>query len=1768
MASMDELLGRSSAQKVPGVSSNLSIETAENESSDALLSEGQSAIWYAYRRAPKSAAYNLVASVTLRGRFELNRVEPVLDRLIRRHSELRSRFTEIDGTPRRRYLPPERFVMERVDATNFDSESRRRLWDELSDLPFDLQRGPLLRATLITLGPDEHTLHWAIHHIVADIWSLVLLMYEFVHDLGALDLRNRGRKRKDSRQFEDYVVEESAMLSGARGSMLQEYWHKKLKGAPTTLAIPFDFAPRESPLASGKIWESVADAELTSQIREFARRESTTPYQVCLTAFSVLLHQWTEQDDVLLGTPLHGRTAEQRQTIGYFANLVPIRSQCTAETSFIDHLHFLRQNVREAREYGDYPFGRIARELSHTAAGRTGPIQAVLAWQKAQKLDGVRSRSLGEYRDWVTFDGADFAFRPEVQQRGAPFEITVQIFDGGDALHIRWQYADSLFKESTIADLATQLLRILSLATSRRVTTLGQFSTASSTDLRRIEGWNNTATPRDDRLLLHELVARSVAAAPEATAVRFRDRTLTYRQLDNRAERLAERLRSHGVGPDSVIGVYLHRGFEMTIGLYGILKAAGAYLPLNPDDPWDRVAFQLRDAGAVAVISQAALVQQAGQAGLPLVVLDEMGNLLGAAPTSKSEPSCTEQSAGPQNLAYVIYTSGSTGRPKGVMIEHRAIVNRLLWMQEEYGLSRDDRVLQKTPYTFDVSVWEFFWTWLAGAELVMAEPGGHRDVEYLLKTTTRHDVTTLHFVPTMLRAFLQHGESPRRSSLRRVFASGETLPSELVDRFYGRYDAELHNLYGPTEAAIDVTAWHCPRDECRASVPIGRPIANTEIQILDDRLQPRAIGHWGELYIGGHGLARGYCNRPELTAERFISHPTRAGERLYRTGDVARWTSEGLIEFRGRTDNQVKIAGNRIELDEIAAVVAAVPGVEQAMVVVQRDACADAQIVAYLTVRPGSDVSNDVLRQATASRLPPYMVPGRFMTLTEMPLTAGGKIDRNSLPNVSRDRRESAVKYVGPRTQPEHALAAIVADVLKVDRVGVDDNLLDLGCASSQAVEIIGRAAAAGYALSVERLFVHPTIAGMVESLALPQPITGNVLVESLGVYLPPQSLSSADVMQGCSRKLSFPLEQLTGIRSRRTAGETEFSRDLAVRAVEECAARSRGDLREVDLVICCNISRCDGPNYAMTYEPSTAAYVCSQFGLDQALAFDISNACAGMFTGIALAEGMIRSGVSQRALVVSGEYITHLTTYAQRTIESDFDSRIPCLTLGDAGAAVLLEGSTRSDVGFEAIELDTLSRHSSLCIAKLTPQGPIMFTDMIGTSSAITQHGIDRWLRTMRNKGWSPATLQHMIPHQVSQTTIASGLNELRKAGNVDFREEVVISNVAERGNTATTSHWVAVWDQVKSGRIKSGDNAVFGVSGSGITVGTALYRFDDLPRRLLQEVPPRIEFPAKEKKPPTSPPKSTNKPVRRRRLDPRLRRVSAAGIGTARPADGDSSALGLARRAVHRALNGANRNLADVDWLIYTGIHRDEHISEPAFAVLLADALGRHADSPQDVRPFFAFDLLNGAVGFLQACYLAAQRIQTNAIDMAVVAAGEVEPNLNHLIGLAPGAGAMVLCAVEDSTEVGFGEFVFRNDWGNITSRNATTHWHRSDDRGPYDVWIETTVADDLYAQYIDLLVGAFDEILERERRSWDDVDWVLPPPFGPGFVERLIERVPRLRNKVVCFESANGDRLSTSVPFSFDALQNLNTTRREYGLIVSVGSGLQAAVASYHY
>ncbi|WP_410613650.1 amino acid adenylation domain-containing protein [Amycolatopsis sp. lyj-109] len=1034
------------------------------------LSYQQERVWFMEQFAPGTTSYHIPVPIRLTGRLDIGVLQAALDALPARHEALRMRFPAgDDGQPSVHVEPVVTVPLSIVDAGSEDAA--RAAVDAAAAEPFDLATGPLLRATLARVSDDEHLLAVCTHHIVGDGWSVDLLL----RDLAAHYHGTAATLPALPVGYGDFAHWQRRTLTGAELDRQLDHWRAALDGVEP-LELPTDRPRPATQTFDGAIHEFFVEKDLARALGALSREHGVTLFMTLLAAYQVLLSRYSGQDDFAVGSSSAGRgLPELEGVVGMFINMLPLRAQLDGDPSFTELLARTRRHVLDAFEHADVPFERLVNALGVPRDVSRSPVfQAMFV---LQNYEMGRMGTAGE-------SAVDFRWLP-MDLPATRFDFEFHAIEISSGLIGKFVHNTALFGTESVAGMAERLVTLLRSIVADPTRPLSALDILGDQRDLVLDRWNDTAGEIPPGTL-HSLVEAQVARTPDAPALTFRGSSLSYRELDERANGLAHHLRELGVGPGSLVGVFANRSFELVVALLGVLKAGGAYVPLDPEYPADRLAFMLEDAAAPVVLTQAALRETLPPGDATVVVLDDL--------TGPATP--VESLASADDPAYVIYTSGSTGRPKGVPNGHRGIVNRLDWMQRAYGLDGSDAVLQKTPASFDVSVWEFFWPLMTGARLVLAEPGGHKDAAYLRELLDTEEITTAHFVPSMLTLFLAEPGIEPVTALRRVVCSGEELPLDTAREFVRRLPhCELHNLYGPTEAAIDVTAWHCTPEALAevASVPIGAPIRNLRIYILDRRGNPCPVGVPGELHIAGAGLALGYHNRPELTAERFVTDPfsASAGGRMYRTGDLAHWRTDGTVAFLGRLDHQVKLRGLRIELGEIEARLREQPGVADAVVLVREDTPGDKRLVGYVV----GDADPGTLRTALKETLPDYMVPPSFVTLDALPLTPNGKLDRNALP-APVAARDATTALVEPSTPLEVLLADIWRDVLKVEELGVGDDFFDLGGHSMLATQVVARIAKAGHQAGVMDLFQHRTIRELAVFLDGDRDDSGHLLYE------------------------------------------------------------------------------------------------------------------------------------------------------------------------------------------------------------------------------------------------------------------------------------------------------------------------------------------------------------------------------------------------------------------------------------------------------------------------------------------------------------------------------------------------------------------------------------------------------------------------------------------------------------------------------------------------
>ena len=1067
------------ALTVPGRQASPLIAVVRHDR-DLPLSFAQERLWLIDRLQPGSAAYNIPAALRLCGELDLKALEATFAELDRRHESLRTTFREVGGQLVQVVHPTGLQALRRIDLSGLVAERRegeaRRLARDDARRPFDLVAGPLLRLTLLQLRvqPGEHQLLLTQHHIISDGWSMGIL----VRELGALyPAFHEGRPSplpEPALQYADFAVWQREGLAGGELEIQLGYWRSRLAGAPELLELPLDRPRRPLPGSrSGRVPQRLPES-LLRRLRALGRGTAgleATLFMVLLAAWSALLARLSGQEDVVIGSPIANRThGETENLIGFFVNTLALRTDLSGDPELTSLLGRVRQATLADYAHQDLPFERLVGELVAERSLTHSPIvQTFLALQNtpAERLElpGLTLEMLS------------------VDSEAVKFDLSLEWKETPDGLSGGWIYRASLFDAVTVARFAGHFETLLGGLLERPAARLSELPLLTMAERLQMVEWSRGEVTAVSEVCLHELVLAQARRTPEAAAVVFETAVLSYGELASRALRLAGRLCSLGVGPEVSVGICLERSLELVVGLTAILKAGGAYVPLDPSYPRERLARMLEDTlPPVVLVDEGTAPLLPAHPGCQVAVGGGGGLMETAAIPGRRADADAGAGVEPENLAYVIFTSGSTGRPKGAMNSHRAIVNRLLWAQVHHGLTAADRVLQKTPVSFDVSVWELFLPLLSGACLVMARPGGHQDPAYLARTLAREGVTVTHFVPAMMQAFLAEPEVERATALRLVVASGEALPLALQERFFSRLKAVgLLNLYGPTEAAVDVTFWQCQPGT--SAVPIGRPVANTTIRLFDPDRRPVPVGVAGELYIGGVQVARGYLGRPDLTAERFVPDPEgEAGSRLYRTGDLARRLAAGEIEYLGRLDHQVKVRGFRIELGEIEAALAGEPGVREAVVLVREDEPGDRSLVAYVAGAVQGAAGAAALRVALQGKLPKPMVPSLIVTLSALPLTVNGKVDRRALARIEPERpREGEERPPAARSATEELLTEIWSQLLGCDAgaVGVDDSFFDLGGHSLLATRVVARVRQVfGVDLPLRELFDAPTLCG------------------------------------------------------------------------------------------------------------------------------------------------------------------------------------------------------------------------------------------------------------------------------------------------------------------------------------------------------------------------------------------------------------------------------------------------------------------------------------------------------------------------------------------------------------------------------------------------------------------------------------------------------------------------------------------------------------------
>ncbi len=1034
------------------------------------LSFAQMRLWFLDQMEPGSALYNIPTAVRLQGNLDIASLDKSLNKIIERHEVLRTTFMAIDGKPQQHIAPKLHLavpvaLLDHLPETEAVEEAEK-IADTEAQTPFDLANGPLIRAKLIKIGLNDHVLVLTLHHIISDGWSVGALIREMVALYNAYSHGQESPLPELAIQYVDFAKWQNEWLQ--KEIMLQQlnYWKQKLSGSTTALDLPIDH-PRPAVMTHrGARLPFLILGEPFYKLRDFSLQAGATPFMAILTAFAILLNRYTGQEDLNIGTPIANRIrSEIEPLIGFFVNTIVLRADLSGNPTFRELLQRMHDVSQEALDYQDLPFEKLVDALQPERDMSRSPLfQVMFAYQKSLiseiKLPGLTVKPV------------------DVQSRTAKFDLTLEIMERSDGLRGTFEYNADLFDATTIERMQQHFQNLLLSIVAdpdQRIRSLSIMSDSEKEKL--LHAWNDNKMPLPRPETLHELFDAQARKTPEAIAVNFNGDALTFAELNNRANQVANHLIKQGVGPEVLVGISAERSLELIVGLLGILKAGGAYVPLDPAYPADRLDYILADAGLSLVLTQQRLLPAFQHSKCKTILLD--GDWDRIARETQSSP---VSGATGENLAYLIYTSGSTGKPKGVMIQHRSAINLWAGLNRAIYANHGDgslRVGLNAPLMFDASVQQIV-TLLNGHTLYILPQEVRGDGAALVDFIRKNELDVVDCVPSQLKLMLSAGLLEDSQWVPAAMLPGGEAIDESTWQILARNGrCDFYNMYGPTECTVDSTI--CRVKSLPTKPSIGKPIVNVQHYILDKNLAPVPIGVAGELYIGGFGLSRGYFNRPDLTAERFVPNPfgTQPGERLYKTGDLVRYLPDGHIEFLGRLDNQVKIRGFRIELGEIETALEQHPQVQQAVVIAREDVPGNKRLVAYWVPKAEPYPSTSELREHLQAQLPEYMIPSLFVMLQALPMTPNAKVDRKALPKPDHIRPDLKTEYQAPRTAVEKSLADIWLAVLGISQVGVYDNFFELGGDSILSIQVIAKANQAGIRLTPKQLFQYPTIEGL-----------------------------------------------------------------------------------------------------------------------------------------------------------------------------------------------------------------------------------------------------------------------------------------------------------------------------------------------------------------------------------------------------------------------------------------------------------------------------------------------------------------------------------------------------------------------------------------------------------------------------------------------------------------------------------------------------------------
>jgi len=1069
--------------ETPETLGEIPLVVSQSVSHESPLSYGQQALWFLHQLLPEEISFNVAGAIRILGNLDVPALERAFDQLVERHESLRSTFHVLNGEPVQRINESTNGLFHIEDASHWhEGDLKERLVTE-AHRPFDLENGSVMRAILFQ-KKSEYILLLSMDHIITDFWSMTVLARELLANYEA----NKSGKEivlpQISARYADYVHWQTEMLESSLGNKNWEYWRDSLSGELPALNLPTDRPRAAMQTFRGDSEHLVIENEIYQQLKAISRENGSTLFMTLLAAFQTLLHRYSNQEQFIVGSVTAGRShAELAGLVGYFINPIALKADFSANPTFNEVLQRVKKTTLGAFEHQEYPPALLAKKLGIQRDSSRPPLfETMFILQKTHEseVQALSPFALGIDDARMSVDGLTLE---SIALGGEPaqFDMTMMMAETEGGLAAALQYNTDLFDASTIQRILghfNSLLREIVTGVDKPVSSYALLSEAEQGQL--MIDWNETQIdyPRD--LCIHELIQEQIKHTPKAIAIQYANQSLTYKELGKRSDELARILVAQGVKPGTLVGIFMKRSIDMLVGLLGVLKAGGAYLPLDPSFPPGRLAFMVEDSGAAVILTHTNMLNEVPENKAQAICLNALEDL----PSTKKKA----KSAMPDDLAYIIYTSGSTGSPKGVQIHHRAVVNFLCSMRNDLKINADDTLLAVTTLSFDIAVLELLLPLTVGAKVVITSSETAADGALLADTMTDVNATFMQATPASWRLLLEAGWKGKDDL--KILCGGEALTNDLAQKLLESGTA-VWNVYGPTETTIWSTIYQVTSNEhlgISNTVPIGKPIANTQIYILDSNLQTVPIGVIGDLYIGGDGVSRGYLNRPQLTAERFVANPFNSSSIIYKTGDIARYLPDGNIEFLGRSDYQVKVRGFRIEAGEIEVTLASHPTVKQAVLVAWKERSSDAALVAYVVPASAEkEVDSVQLREFLRTKLPEFMVPSIFVNLESLPLTPNGKVDRKALPAPSHSRSDSRVPYISPRTKVERELTEICAQVLDLEneKVGVNDNFFDLGGHSLLGTRLVfllrEKYELETAQLPLRALFEQPTVANLAE---------------------------------------------------------------------------------------------------------------------------------------------------------------------------------------------------------------------------------------------------------------------------------------------------------------------------------------------------------------------------------------------------------------------------------------------------------------------------------------------------------------------------------------------------------------------------------------------------------------------------------------------------------------------------------------------------------------